>query len=134
MSVKTIVQLAVFEFPVRRVFEALTDSARHAAFTGDRADIHAEPGGGFSAYGGYITGSFIDIKSPSLVVQDWRASDWPDGVNSRVTIELQEKRGTTTLMLNQEGVPAEFAEAIAQGWHDYYWDRLREYLESGASS
>ena len=130
MKDKTIVQLAVFEFPVRRVFEALTDSAHHSAFTGDRADITAVPGGRFSAYDGYITGSFLEIKPPSLIVQKWRASDWPEGVTSRVTIELQEKRGATTVTLTQEGVPAEFAEAIAQGWHDYYWDRLREYLEN----
>jgi uncharacterized protein YndB with AHSA1/START domain len=129
LSGKTIVQLAVFEFGVRKVFQALTDSEQHSTFTGDRAEINAKPGGRFSAYDGYITGTFRKIIPDKLIVQDWRASDWPEGVSSLVTIELQEKRGATTLMLTQEGVPEEFAEAIAQGWHDFYWDRLRDYLE-----
>ena len=129
LSDKTIVQLAVFESPVRKVFQALTDSEHHSSFTGDRAEIDAVAGGRFSVYGGYITGTFRKIVPDKLIVQDWRTSDWPKGISSLVTIELQEKREATTLMLTQEGVPEEFAEAIAQSWHDYCWDPLRDYLE-----
>lgn len=128
MKGKTIVQLAVFEFPVQKVFSALIDSERHSTFTGDQAEINAQAGGRFSAYGGYVTGTFRKIIPNQLIVQDWRASDWPIGVYSKVKIELQEKRGATTLMLTQDGVPDEFAEDISQGWHDFYWDRLRDYL------
>lgn len=129
MSDKTIVQLAVFEVPARRVYDALMESAAHAAFTGDAASIENRAGGRFSAYGGYITGTFLEIVPNKKFIQRWRASDWPADVHSKVTIELSAIRGATTLRLTQEGVPEQFAEAIAQGWHDYYWDRLREYLE-----
>ena len=130
MSGKTIVQLVVFETPVRQVYDALMDSARHSVFTKDKADIDARVGGHFSTYDGYITGTFQKIVTDKQIVQRWRASDWPEDVFSKVTIDLQEKRGSTTLFFTQEGVPDQFAEAIAQGWHDYYWDRLRDYLES----
>ncbi len=130
MTDKTIVQLAVFETGARRVYDALMDSKRHTEFTGDSAIIDARIGGKFTAYGDYITGTFLEIKPGKKIIQRWRASDWPEGVYSKVTIEFQEKRGATTLRFTQEGVPEEFAEEIAQGWHDFYWDKLRIYLDS----
>ncbi|XUW99605.1 MAG: SRPBCC family protein [Dehalogenimonas sp.] len=129
MNDKTIVQLAVFETPARRVYDALMNSEQHSAFTGDKASIDARMGGRFKAYGDYISGTFREIVPEKKIVQDWRASDWPPGISSTVTIQLQEKNGVTTLRLTQEGVPETFAEQISQGWHDFYWDRLREYLE-----
>ena len=129
MTDKTIVQLAVFETGARRVYDALMDSGRHSAFTGDTATIAAKVGGKFTAYGDYITGTFLEIVPNKKIVQRWRASDWPEGAWSKVTIELQEIRGATTLHFKQEGVPEEFAEEVAQGWHDFYWDKLRTYLE-----
>ena len=129
MSVKTIVQLAVFDTPASRVYHALMDSKQHSEFTGEKAVIDARVGGAFKEYGAYIVGSFLEITPGKKIVQKWRATDWPTGVSSTVTIELQEKRGITTLHLTQEGVPEAFAEEISQGWHDFYWDRLREYLE-----
>ena len=132
MTDKTIVQLAVFETAARRVYDALMDSRQHAAFTGDKAMIDARVGGSFTAYGGYITGIFLEIEPGKKIIQSWRASDWPEGAWSKVTIELQDIRGAATLRFTQEGVPEQFAEEIAQGWHDFYWDKLREYLEAKA--
>jgi activator of HSP90 ATPase len=129
MNTKTIVQLAVFEAPARIVYEALMDSKKHSEFTGDTASIDAKFGGHFRAYGDYISGTFVEIVPGKKIVQRWRASDWPTGSSSTVTILLQETDGLTTLRLTQEGVPEAFAEEIAQGWHDFYWDRLRQYLE-----
>ena len=129
MSRKTIKQIAVFETGARRVYDALMDSQRHTEFTGDKAVIDARAGGSFSAYGDYITGKFMEIEPGKRIVQRWRASDWPEDAWSTVTIEFQEKRGVTTVHFTQEDVPEEFAEEIAQGWHDFYWDRLRAYLE-----
>jgi activator of HSP90 ATPase len=129
VSVKTIVQLAVFEAPAKAVYDALTDSSRHTEFTGDMAEINPRIGGQFKEYGDYISGTFVEVVPGKKIVQKWRASDWQAGTYSLVTIELQEKRGVTTLHFKQEGVPDQFAEEIAQGWHDYYWDRLRDYLE-----
>ena len=127
MSTKTIVQLAVFEAPARRVYDALMDSTQHAAFTGDTAAIVAKVGGKFKEYGDYISGVFLEIVPGKSIVQEWRASDWPPGTFSKVTIQLQEKKGVTTLHFTQEGVPEAFAEEISQGWHVFYWDRIREY-------
>jgi uncharacterized protein YndB with AHSA1/START domain len=130
MPDKTIVQLAVFEVPAQRVYDALTDSKQHSEFTGDKAVIDARTGGAFREYGDYISGTFVKILPREKIVQKWRASDWPEGIYSTVTIQLQEKNGVTTLHFTQEGVPEASAEEIAQGWHDYYWDRLRVYLET----
>ena len=132
MSGKTIVQLAIFETGARRIYDALMDARRHSEFTGDKAAIDARVGGRFTAYGDYISGEFLEIVPGKKIVQRWRASDWPEGAWSKATIELKEKRGATTLRFTQEGIPEEFAEDIAQGWHDFYWDKLRVYLEKTA--
>lgn len=126
---KTIVQLAVFEVPLRRVYDTLMNSGSHSDFTGEKASIDVSVGGHFTAYDGYITGSFLKIAPYKSIVELWRASDWPKDVYSEVSIEFQEKRGVTTLHFTQENVPDEFAESIANGWHEYYWDKLRVYLE-----
>ena len=130
MSSKTIVQLAVFEAPARLVYDALMNSEQHSEFTGETASIDAKIGGKFKGYGDYISGVFQEVVPGKKIIQKWRASDWPTGIYSVVTILLQEKKGVTTLHLTQEGVPEKFAEEISQGWHDFYWDRLREYLEN----
>ena len=129
MNTKTIAQLAVFEAPARRVYDALLDSKKHSEFTGDAASIDARPVGHFKAYGDYISGVFLEIVPGKKIVQEWQASDWPPGTSYKVTIQLQEQNGLTTLRLTQDGVPEAFAEEISQGWHDFYWDRLREYVE-----
>src|SRR5271169_3708132 len=103
MPDKTIVQLAVFEAPSQRVYDALTNSKQHSEFTGEKAVIDAKAGGVFKEYGDYISGTFLKILPGKKIVQKWRASDWLEGVYSTVTIQLQEKNGVTTLHLKQDG-------------------------------
>jgi activator of HSP90 ATPase len=63
------------------------------------------------------------------IVQTWRASDWPDGVESKVTIVLSQEDESTRLEFNQTGVPDDFYNDIKQGWQDYYWHPLQTFLD-----
>jgi uncharacterized protein YndB with AHSA1/START domain len=110
------------------VYAALTDSKEHAAFTGDVADISAQDGGSWSAYGGKIHGRYIELVPGERIVQAWRPGNWAPGVYSLVRIELRAEDGGTRLVLDHTAVPEEFVGHIDGGWHKMYWDKLQKHL------
>ncbi len=65
------------------------------------------------------------------IVQAWRASDWPTGVYSIVTFNLDMvKKGKTKLLFTQTGVPNSKHQGITQGWKDFYWRPMKLYFAS----
>ncbi len=121
-----------FDAPADTVYDALMDESKHAAFTDSEARIAPVPGGAVSAWGGYIEGWNADLVPGERIVQAWRASDWPDGAWSIATFTFTDlPEGRCLLSFHQSGVPDDFATAIAQGWHDYYWTPLAAWLAGG---
>jgi activator of HSP90 ATPase len=129
METKTIKQTVTFKAGPHDVYEALMDSKKHAKFTGDKASISRKVGGKFSAFDGYSEGTNLELVPDSKIVQTWRASDWPEGLYSKVTFVFKEIAGGTRLAFTQTGIPAELHEEIEQGWRDYYWAPMKEMLE-----
>jgi len=77
------------------------DSRKHARFTGGSARISRKVGGKFSVHDGYAEGRNLELIPDMKIVQTWRASDWPEGLYSNVTFELNEtKIGTRSLSEN----------------------------------
>jgi uncharacterized protein YndB with AHSA1/START domain/ketosteroid isomerase-like protein len=114
------------------VFEALMDSAQHSKFTGAPAQIDRKPCGVFSLYDGQITGKTLELDPNRLIVQAWRAENWPKGHYSQVTFTLEplDNGRQTQLSLMQTGVPADKFEDINQGWRKYYWSKMAPYFRS----
>lgn len=110
------------------VFDALTDSAKHGAFTESTSEIDKQPGGAFSCHDGQITGRTLELVEGKRIVQAWRVSAWDEGVYTTVSIELEPADGGTKLTLVHRGVDEAFREHIAGGWHARYWEPLRAYL------
>jgi activator of HSP90 ATPase len=129
MKTKTIKQTVTLAAPAHEIYEMLMDSKKHAAFTGDDAEISREVGGKISAWGGYIGGTNLELVPDRKIVQSWRGSDWPEGHYSRVTFQLRENGGFTTLSFEQTGVPEAVYDDVAQGWRDYYWKPMRKTLK-----
>ena len=128
---KVIRQTVYFDAPPPEVFEALMDSRKHAAFTGDAAKIVRRVGGAFSVWGGYATGKTLRLEKDKMIVQSWRTSDFAEGdPDSKVTFRLSKKGTGTRLVFVQSNVPDEQAADLRQGWSDFYWEPLKEYLES----
>lgn len=128
MKTKTIKQSAILPGTPHAVYEALMDSKQHAAFTGSEAAISRKVGGKFSVWGDYAAGRNLELKPDRKIVQTWRASDWPEGHDSRVTFSLAKAKGGAKLTFVQTGVPEEFYADIKQGWVDYYWKPLKTFL------
>ena len=135
-------QEVLFKGSPARVYEALTDSKQFDAVTklsaamqsgmvpagGAAATVSREPGGAFSAFGGYITGRQLELIPGQRIVQAWRAGNWSPGVYSIAKFELTAQDSGTKLLFDHTGFPAGQAAHLAEGWHGNYWEPLAKFL------
>lgn len=122
-------QEVVLKAKSQRVYEALTDASQFSKVTGGApTEISREAGGLFSCFGGMITGRNLELVPNRLIVQAWRAANWPVGIYSTVKFELQEKGSNTKLVLDHAGFPEGNGEHLAAGWKANYWEPLEKFL------
>ena len=121
--------------PPAKVYAALTDAAQFTHMTTFSMVKDAPPaviaktvGGSFSLFGGHITGRNIELVPGALVVQAWRASDWPAGVYSIARFELKAEGAGTRIVFDHTGFPNGQGAHLAQGWHANYWEPLKQHL------
>jgi activator of HSP90 ATPase len=129
MKTKTISQTVTFKASPHEVYEILMDSKKHSELTMSKAQISKKVGDKFSIYEGDIEGVNLELVPGRKIVQSWRYSDWPEGHYSQATFLFEEIKGKTRLTFIQTGVSEEHYDDIAQGWHDYYWEPMKELLE-----
>jgi activator of HSP90 ATPase len=111
------------------VYDALLNARKHSEFTGSPATANAKTGSTFRAWDGYIEGKNLELVKGKKIVQEWRTTGWPaDYPPSRLELTLTAKKDATELRMVHSKVPAEQADAYAQGWYDSYWDPLKEYF------
>jgi uncharacterized protein YndB with AHSA1/START domain len=125
---KTIRQVVTFAASPHEVYEALMDSEKHTAFSGEKATISRQVGGSMEAGSGYISGVNLELIPDQKIVQAWRGSDFPEGVMSRATFSLKAAGGGARLTFTHSGVPDELVDAIKDGWVEYYWQPLAAWL------
>ena len=132
LTTKTIEQIVTFDASPHDVYEALMDSEKHSQFTGAKASISRDVGGSFTAYDGALSGTNLELMPDAKIVQSWRAADegWPADHYSTACFTLENIDGGTRLTLVQNGVPERHFDDIDQGWKDYYWAKMKEFLES----
>jgi len=130
MKTRSIRQTVLLPAPPKAVYEALMSSKEHAAFTHSKTRISRREGGRFTSGDGYISGRNVKLVPGRKIVQEWRGDEegWPEDHFSIATFSLAAVGAKTRLTFTQTGVPSEFADAIAQGWKDFYWEPLRAYL------
>lgn len=126
---KSIEHVRTFAATPAQVFEALMDSAKHSAFTGEPAVIDANVGGAVSAYGGKVTGINLDIVKNERVVQAWRPANFPPGVFTILTYALAPEGKGTKLTFTQHAIPDDAHAHLDKGWDERYWQPLKAFLE-----
>jgi len=131
MKTRTIRQTVSFHASAHDVYEMLMDEKNHALFTGGSARISRDVGGMFVTNDGYSDGKNVELVPDAKIVQTWRASNWPEGYYSTLTITFSQVSSTTKLSFVQAGVPDDQYEEISQGWHDYYWNPMKAALKKG---
>lgn len=128
---KTIKQTVHINASPDEVYEAYCDAKKHAEFTGAKVKFENKVGGKFDIWAGELTGENVEFVKGKKIVQKWRASDWPEGYYSDLTITLEPDDNGTKLTLTQENVPDDKADDIDDGWHQYYWQPMNEYFGKG---
>lgn len=126
---RTIRLSADFDTSTEEVFEMLTKSRKHSEFTGAKASASDKQNGKFTAYDGYIQGVNLEVKKNKKLVQSWKTTDWEPGVYSQLTWLFDSRKKKCRVTLIQTGVPAFDHDAISQGWKDFYFIPLREYIK-----
>ncbi len=110
------------------VYQAWLTSDGHTAMTGSPAKVDGRAGGDFTAWDGYIRGTFLELEKNRRIVQSWRTSEFPEEAeDSRVEILLEENGGETKLTLVHTNIPEGQADSYKQGWEDFYFKPMKQY-------
>jgi activator of HSP90 ATPase len=110
------------------IYKSWLSTRGHSAMTGSPAKVDGRKGGDFTAWDGYIWGTFLELEKNKKIVQTWRTSEFPEAAeDSHVEVLLEEKNGKTTLTLVHTNIPAG-QDSYKQGWDDFYFKPMTEYF------
>lgn len=125
---KDIRQSVTFKATPHEIYEMLMDSKKHSDFSGQGARISRKVGGKFTAFDGWAEGKNLRLVQDKLIVQLWRADDWPKGHYSTVTFKISKSGNGAKLEFTQVGVPAQFHRDISGGWKEFYWESMKRMI------
>lgn len=109
------------------VFLALTHPLTLQLWTGEKAEMSAEPGSEFSLWDGSISGKNISFETDKMIVQQWYFGDQAE--ESIVTIKLHPSAQGTSVELRHTNIPEADYDDIVDGWNNVYFASLREFYE-----
>jgi activator of HSP90 ATPase len=109
------------------VYLALTFEPTLQLWTGEKAEMVAEPGTEFSLWDGSIVGKNLELESGKKIVQQWYFGE--EGEPSIVTIKLHPDNKGTSVELRHTNIPDEEFENIVDGWDTVYFKSLQDFYE-----
>ncbi|KAL4921735.1 activator of Hsp90 ATPase [Aspergillus aurantiobrunneus] len=119
-----------FRTTAEELFKTFTEPQRLAAFTrgAPRQFDGAHVGGKFSIFDGNVTGEFVKLESPKLLVQKWRLAQWPQGHFSTLEINFDQNDvdGVTQMRVSWTGVPVGQEDVTKQNWELYYVRSIKQ--------
>jgi uncharacterized protein YndB with AHSA1/START domain len=113
--------------PPEDVYLALTTEATIQLWSGDKAEMTAEPGTEFSLWDGSIVGKNLEFEAGKKIVQQWYFGDQPE--ESIVTIKLHPHGTGTSAELRHTNIPDDDFDDITDGWNNIYFASLQEFYE-----
>jgi activator of HSP90 ATPase len=120
---------STFNTSAEAIYKAWLSTQGHTQMTGSPAKVDGRAEGGFTAWDGYIWGTFLELEANERILQSWRTGEFPEEADdSQVEILLEESGGKTKLTLNHTNIPEGQADGYKQGWEDFYFKPMREYF------
>lgn len=107
------------------VYLALTVPATIYLWSGEEAEMSAEPGSEFSLWEGSIVGKNLEFDYGKKIVQQWYFGDQEEP--SIVTIKLHPVKEGTSVELKHTNIPDEAYEDIVEGWNSSYFGSLQDF-------
>jgi activator of HSP90 ATPase len=119
---------ANFDTMPETIYKAWLSTTGHTSMTGSPAKIDGSVSGEFTAWDGYIWGTFLELDENKRIVQLWRTAEFlEEHQDSHVEILLEEVSGGTKLTLVHTKVP-EGQDGYIKGWEDFYFTPMKEYF------
>ena len=131
MKTKTIRQTVTFPASSKTIYDLLFDSRKLTKLHGGKTSMTRRPKGKFTVFEGYCHGHNIELKENKSIEQAWyfQEEGWPDDHFSTCLFVLEKSPKGSKLTFTQKGVPESTYESLKEGWHQYYWQPIKEYLE-----
>jgi uncharacterized protein YndB with AHSA1/START domain len=113
------------------IYDAWLDSDGHTGMTGGKAEMSKSPGGGYTAWDGYISGKNLELEPGRRIVQSWRTTQFPQGHgDSKIMVTLIPAEGGTLLKLVHTDVPDGQTSYEKGGWQTHYFEPMKKYFSS----
>lgn len=118
-----------FNASAETIFKAWLSTQGHTLMTGSRAKINGLANGEFTAWDGYIWGTFLELEPNKRILQLWRTGEFPeDAEDSQVEIILEDIDSKTKLTLIHTKIPEDQVDSYKTGWLDFYFKPMKEYF------
>ncbi|TWR26151.1 ATPase [Mucilaginibacter achroorhodeus] len=108
------------------LYMALTNPLTIQLWTGESAEMSAEPGSEFSLWEGAIVGKNLEFEQNKKIVQQWYFDGQPE--ESIVTIKLHPDKHGTSVELRHTNIPDEAYDDITEGWNETYMGGLEDFF------
>jgi activator of HSP90 ATPase len=127
---KTIKQTVFFDASPMDVYELLMDESKHSELTDSDVEMSNEVDGTFEVFDGYCHGINIEIVEGEKIVQFWHFEEdgWAEDHFSTCTFIFEPTEQGCKLDFTQTDVPDHTVEALENGWNQFYWEPMKEYL------
>ncbi|KAJ9295742.1 hypothetical protein DTO271G3_5765 [Paecilomyces variotii] len=124
-----------FRTTAEELYTTFTDPQRIAAFTRGppRQFEGAHVGGKFSIFDGNVSGEYVKLEQPTLIVQKWRLAQWPEGHYSTLEIKFDQNDvdRVTNMRVSWTGVPIGQEEVTKHNWDGYYVRSIKQTFGFG---
>jgi len=115
----------ILPVPPEEVYLALTNPLSIELWSGEKAEMSAEPGTEFSLWDGSIVGKNLEFESGKKIVQQWYFGEQQEP--SIVTIKLHIDPRGTSVELKHSNIPDQDYQDIVEGWNEVYFASLRDF-------
>ncbi|MFO0714272.1 MAG: SRPBCC domain-containing protein [Sandaracinus sp.] len=112
--------------PPATVYDAWLDAAQHGAMTGATATSDPKTGGAFTAWDGYVSGSYVELFPKERILMRWRTTDFAASDEDSLLDVLfsphrvDGKPGTRVFLIHMQ-LPKGGASRYASGWAEFYF-------------
>ena len=134
MKTKDLKSTITFKTSPHEVYEMLMDSKKHADLIKSKAKISRKVGGKFSVFNGSINGVNLELVKDHKIIQSWHANDWPKDYYSKIEFVIEKIKDKAKVKFTHTGIPENSYESVKTGWHEFYWNPMKEMTEKKTSS
>lgn len=127
MALKDFKKYYIISAPPEEIYMALTNPKSIELWTGEKAEMSTEPGSEFSMWEGSICGKNLAFEENAKLVQEWYFGEQEEP--SIVTIKLHAHKKGTSVELRHTNIPMDDYDDFANGWDDYYFAGVKEFVE-----